>query len=132
MQAVKHEGRTLTQLDFSRLCKLNRGTLPDILDDTVPLADLVDSRQVAGDVVTMNSQVEVRLASGERSRFTLVYPADAEPAMGRVSVLSPLGASLLGLRVGDTARWTTPTGGNQTAQVLAVPFQPEASGDYTT
>ncbi len=48
-----------------------------------------------------------------------------------MSVLSPLGLSLLGLRTGSTARWNTPRG-PRTATLLAIAFQPEASGDYTT
>lgn len=133
MHTVKHGGRTLTQLDYSRLCKLNQGLLPDALDDTLPVADLVDSREVPSDVITMYSRVDMcSLATGQRSQITLVYPTDAEPAAGFVSVLSPVGASLLGLRVGDTARWVTPNGDECAAQVLAILFQPEASGDYTT
>jgi regulator of nucleoside diphosphate kinase len=60
------------------------------------------------------------------------YPEDARPSDGFVSVLSPAGSSLLGLRVGDLARWRTPTGDEGTAEVVAILFQPEASGDYTT
>ncbi|MFO1333096.1 MAG: GreA/GreB family elongation factor, partial [Rubrivivax sp.] len=45
-------------------------------------------------------------------------------------VLSPVGSSLLGLQVGDVAQWRTPTGEAKAAEVVAVLFQPEASGDY--
>jgi regulator of nucleoside diphosphate kinase len=64
-------------------------------------------------------------------RVTLCYPGDAEPSEGFISVLSPLGTSLLGLRVGDVARWSTPAGTERQARVLEVLFQPEATGDYT-
>jgi regulator of nucleoside diphosphate kinase len=47
-------------------------------------------------------------------------------------VLSPLGGSLLGLRVGDVAQWHTPRGEERMVRVVEVLFQPEASGDYTT
>jgi len=87
---------------------------------------------VPPDVVTMYSQVLLLdRASGERNKVTLCYPADAEPAEGFVSVLSPLGWSLLGLRAGQVARWSTPSGGERAAEVLAILFQPEASGDYS-
>ena len=59
-------------------------------------------------------------------------PADAEPLAGFVSVLSPIGSALLGLRVGSVARWASPTGDEMAAEILAILFQPEASGDYTT
>jgi regulator of nucleoside diphosphate kinase len=46
--------------------------------------------------------------------------------------LTPVGASLLGLQVGAVARWQSPIGEPCAAEVLAILFQPEASGDYTT
>ena len=49
---------------------------------------------------------------------------------GRVSVYSPVGAALLGLRVGERARWHTPNGDACEADIVAVLFQPEASGEY--
>jgi regulator of nucleoside diphosphate kinase len=43
-----------------------------------------------------------------------------------IRLASPLGASLLGLRVGDVARWRTPDGREHAARVVALLFQPEA------
>jgi regulator of nucleoside diphosphate kinase len=62
----------------------------------------------------------------------LSYPTDADPARGRVSVLSPVGASLLGSRIGSVVRWRSPNGDESAAEVLALLFQPEQNGDYTT
>lgn len=125
--------RTLTELDHTRLSRLmqRQGGSPgwaELLQD----AHLVPSRQVSPDVVTMYSQVLLQdLASGQRSTVVLTYPADAEPAAGFVSVLSPLGRGLLGLPVGAVAAWATPGGEDKQAEVVALLFQPEASGDYT-
>lgn len=130
--------RTLTELDHVRLSRLL-----DVRSDPTPDGDetlgavlrnamLVPSRKVAPDIVTMYSQVALRdLASGRRHTLTVCYPPDAEPAAGFVSVLSPVGAALLGLRVGMIARWRTPNGDEGAAEVTAIHFQPEASGDYT-
>ena len=80
----------------------------------------------------MYSQVLLEdCASGRRYRLTLCYPSDAEPSAGFVSVMSPVGASLLGLHVGAIARWVTPSGDQGAAKVTALLFQPEASGDFT-
>ena len=129
--------RTLTELDYVRVSKLmGRQTdtsdkLPS-LNAVLDMADLVPSREVAPDVVTMYSRVLVGGADGSQVReLTLCYPADANVDAGHVSVLSPIGAALLGLSAGGTARWTTPHGQTDSLQVLAVQFQPEASGDYT-
>ena len=129
-----HSGqRLLTELDFTRISKLNRGQLPEDLVEDLNSADLVVSRDVASDVVTMNSQVEiVHDGSARRQKFTLCYPADADAGQGLISVLSPVGSALLGRRVGDTACWQMPQGEERSAKVAAILFQPEASGDYTT
>lgn len=125
--------RLLTELDFTRISKLNQGQLPEDLLENLNSADLVVSREVASDVVTMNSQVEIiHDGSGLRQKFTLCYPANADAGRGLISVLSPVGAALLGRRVGDTACWNMPQGEARSAKVVAILFQPEASGDYTT
>ncbi|RZJ05249.1 MAG: transcription elongation factor GreAB [Rubrivivax sp.] len=133
--------RTLTELDHVRLLNLLRrdahaDRLPPSLQTVGDLLDacaIVPSRNVAADVVTMGSEVLVEdRQSGVRSTLVLCYPADAEPATGRVSVLSPVGSALLGLQAGDEARWATPTGDSRSAHVVAILFQPEASGDFAT
>ncbi|HEY0885033.1 MAG TPA: GreA/GreB family elongation factor [Ramlibacter sp.] len=125
--------RQLTALDFARLRKVASSGSQPALDELLDEADVIDSRQVAPDIVTMYAQVEVE-DLGARGRQTLVvcYPADAEPARGYISVLSPVGLALLGLPVGAVARWQAPGGGEQAAKVAAILFQPEASGDYVT
>lgn len=130
-------GRTLTELDHVRLAALLRRAAPapvrePALADLLDAADLVPSRQVDPDVVTMYSQVLLADGhDGSRRKLTLCYPGDAEPEAGFVSVLSPIGAALLGCRVGDLARWRTPAGDERSGEVVALLFQPEASGDYT-
>jgi regulator of nucleoside diphosphate kinase len=125
--------RQLTELDHVRLSRLDEYMASEGLADVLANADLVPSREIGPDIVTMYSQVEIRLLrSGQRRKLTLCYPADAEPAAGFVSVFSPMGAALLGLRVGEIASWQTPGGEPVQAEVQALLFQPEASGDYLT
>jgi regulator of nucleoside diphosphate kinase len=62
-------------------------------------------------VITMNSVVKVLdLTAGSRREITLVYPHEAQPADGRISVLAPLGTALLGYREGDEVEWLMPGG----------------------
>ena len=140
MSALNLFERTLTDLDHVRLKNLMRRDLRERLspftnrqfNSELDACAVVPARKVSPDVVTMYTQVLLLdRTSGERSKVTLCYPADAEPADGFISVLSPMGWSLLGLRVGQVARWYTPTGAERAAEVLALLFQPEASGDYT-
>ncbi len=132
MTPIQTGDRLLTDLDHARLRHLHRAQASDTLADLLAAPDLVAPAAVPPDVVTMYSQVEVvNLSSGLRQRLTLCYPEDAEPSAGFISVLSPVGAGLLGLRAGATARWRTPLGDDCAARIEAVLFQPEASGDYT-
>lgn len=130
---VVHGERTLTDLDYARLAKLMGQQHPPALDDLLTNANITSARAVHADVVTMNSRVELAdVRTQQRQVFTLCYPRDAEPAAGRISVLSPVGIGLLGLRTGDVAKWQSPRGEEQAAVIENIQFQPEASGDYVT
>jgi regulator of nucleoside diphosphate kinase len=132
MHAIVHGERTLTDLDFARLRKLLSQQLPPTLADLLASAEVMRSRAVDADVVTMYSRVEVVDAHTRRRQvLTVCYPEDAEPAAGFISVLSPVGMSLLGLKTGDIAKWLTPTGEECAAEIAAIPYQPEAAGDYS-
>jgi regulator of nucleoside diphosphate kinase len=127
--------RTLTQIDYVRLTRLASlsardayGAIQTLLENSY----LVSSAAVPATVVTMNTQVRLLGDTGTApGKVTLCYPDDADPSQGFISVLSPLGASLLGLQAGDVARWRTPVGQERVACIVDVLFQPEASGDYT-
>ena len=138
MEVVALE-RTLTELDHVRLLNLLRrdargdgsAAQRSAIEEVLDMSALVPSREVAPDVVTMYSQVLLQDSqTSQRNTVTLCYPADAEPAVGFVSVLSPVGSALLGLRVGSVARWCTPASDEKAAEILAILFQPESSGDY--
>jgi regulator of nucleoside diphosphate kinase len=129
--------RTLTELDHLRLSHLMRsdvqsGCDTNFIERILESARIVPSRAMPPDIVTMYSQVVLAFPDGRQRKLTVCYPEDAEPSDGFVSVLSPAGSSLLGLRPGELARWRMPTGEEGTAELLAILFQPEASGDYTT
>ena len=93
-------------------------------------AETVEPRAVPADVVTMNSRVVVKdVESGEISEYTLVFPEKANVEQGRLSVVSPIGTAILGYSKGDTLVWQTP-GGPRKIQIVAIPYQPEAAGDF--
>lgn len=93
-------------------------------------AEVVESRDVPGDVITMNSKVRLKdLDTDEEMILTLVFPADANISENRVSVLAPIGTAALGYRLGDVFQWDVP-GGISRLKVEEIIYQPEASGDY--
>lgn len=94
------------------------------------IAETVDPKSIPPDIVTMNSRVIVEdLESGESSEYTLVFPEQADIARGFLSVVSPIGTAILGYAKGDTLVWQTP-GGPRKIKIAAIPYQPEASGDF--
>lgn len=80
----------------------------------------------------MNSRVRLHYRfTNEVCDLRLVYPEGLvafDDGFDLVSVISPVGAALLGSRVGDVIEWKAPTGIHQ-GEVLALLYQPEASGD---
>lgn len=125
--------RTLNELDHVRIAKLldagNAAHAP--MQDLLDHADQLPPAQIPADLVTMRSRLRVSDADGAAPReISVVYPAEADAAQGRISVLSPLGTALLGLLVGELAQWTLPDGRTASMRVDALLFQPEAAGEY--
>lgn len=90
-------------------------------------AVVVGPDEVPPDTVTMNSRV--RLRDGRRTwTLTLVFPEKADPEDDRISVLAPLGAALLGCRVGQPVTFRVPGGEERSCDILSVLYQPEAAG----
>jgi regulator of nucleoside diphosphate kinase len=90
----------------------------------------VRPEDVPPDVVTMNTRVRVRDAgSGAVHTFTIVFPSDANPAKGKVSILDALAVALIGCRVGEVV--TLSEGGvERQFAIEEILYQPEAAGDY--
>ena len=102
----------------------------DRLEGELARAEIVEPKDVPADVVTMNSRV--RLLDVERNEtmeFDLVYPASADGAKGRVSILAPIGTAVLGFREGDTVTWPVP-GGTRKLRIDRILFQPEREGRF--
>ncbi|MBA1147871.1 GreA/GreB family elongation factor [Ectothiorhodospiraceae bacterium WFHF3C12] len=92
--------------------------------------DQAEPASIPPDVVTMNSEVMVKeLSTGKGFSCTLVFPRNADSGRRRISVLAPLGAALLGARVGSTVEVRTPAGSRR-YRVTELLFQPEAAGRF--
>ncbi|WP_377807859.1 nucleoside diphosphate kinase regulator (plasmid) [Azospirillum sp. A29] len=117
----------LTATDHDRLSALVEAVserLPDVYEYlTVELdrAAVIDASELAMAVVTMGARVAFRdEVNGQERTVTLVYPRDADLAAGRVSVLTPIGAALIGVAEGQSITWYTREGEAKTLTVLAV------------
>lgn len=99
------------------------GHSAEIADDLLyelERARVVPDNDLPGDTVGMGAKVRYRTWDGVEREVTLVYPARANIAEGRISVLTPVGTALLGLTAGQSISWMTRDGRRQTLTVLSV------------
>jgi len=74
------------------------------------------------DVIAMHSQaILVDEETGEEMELTLVFPDEADPIEGKISVLAPIGTAMLGYRTGDMFEWDTPGGMRKIRVVKVIP-----------
>ena len=90
------------------------------LEAKVGAAEVIDP-PTGGDRITFGSSVLLEDESGKAFRYQIVGSDEAEPANGRISVMSPLARTLIGKRVGDNVTAQLP-GGKKTFDVLQVNF----------
>ncbi len=94
-------------------------------------AKILPSKEIPGNVVTMNSKVRLRdTDTQEEMEYVLTFPHDAHAEQGRISVLAPIGTALLGYAEGDMIEWPVPDGVCH-IQIEKILYQPEAAGDYS-
>jgi regulator of nucleoside diphosphate kinase len=111
--------------DFARLTNLATAALDrssdtaEVLLSELDRATVVADESVPDDVVRMGSMVEFR-AGDDRKRVMLVFPAEADIAAGKVSILTPIGAALIGLSKGKSITWSARDGRSHELTVLAV------------
>lgn len=92
-----------------------------LLLDEADRAEVVAEDALPADVVRIGSFVEFRDEdSGERRRVQLVYPHEADISQSKISVLTPVGAALIGLSEGQSFAWPTPRGRRRRITVLKV------------
>lgn len=116
----------VTAADHGRLTGLARASLDRLPDTAEELLSEMDRATVAAPgalpdtIVRMGSTVIARNGDGAEQRMTLVYPAEADIAAQRISVLTPLGTALIGADVGHCVRWTTRDGREMALDIIAV------------
>jgi regulator of nucleoside diphosphate kinase len=109
--------------------KRDRGDL-GALEKELERAVVVAPAEIPPEVITMNSTAELLdLDSGEAVLLTLVFPQDADIDAKKISILAPIGAGMLGYKVGDEFEWQVP-GGLRRMKVIRIDYQPEAAGDF--
>jgi regulator of nucleoside diphosphate kinase len=126
---------TISSLDAERLEHLldtsGRNPCGDAILDELARARIVLPQHMPPDVATMHSTVRFAIDSPEEEFcLTLAYPKDMDQLSNGLSILTPIGTALLGLKVGDTIAWPRPDGKMLQVCLLEVIHQPERAGEY--
>lgn len=129
-------GIIINRLDAERLQRLiDRASAADrhvaeLLEDELERGEIVEPNEIPADIVSMNSRVEFTDLTRQQALVrTLVYPHALASQEDGLSVLAPLGAALLGLKVGSHIEWSLPDGSQRQVRIDALLYQPESAGD---
>ena len=102
--------------DYERLTDLATASLERLPEVATELLDEMDRAKIVSDgsvpanVVRMGSTVTFRSNDGRELTETLVYPVDEDSDAHRISVMTPVGAALIGLAEGQSISWTARDG----------------------
>jgi transcription elongation factor GreA len=127
---ITPDGLARLSEELERLRTMRNGSLLErriaVLEERLRAARLVEAQPGNGRV-DVGERVRLRdLDSGEPIELELVGPLEADPSEGRISVVSPLGKAVVGLRRGQIAGVETPLG-HRRVQVVAVEPPPPAA-----
>lgn len=114
---------TVLKDDLNKLRPLAGHASPvgDYLANELERARIVDATTDVRAIVHLGTVVKFSdSAKGETHRLRLVMPNEADIDAGRISILTPVGAALLGLAAGQSITYTLPKGGERTLHVLEV------------
>lgn len=103
----------------------NNPAVAALLNSELDRAELCDAHSIPTDTVTMNCTVEfVDERSLARRSVKLVYPWDADISKNRISVLTPVGAGLIGMTAGNSIAWPDRSGAERILKIMSVQRPP--------
>ncbi|WP_425416363.1 nucleoside diphosphate kinase regulator [Oricola indica] len=109
--SIRKPAITLGRTDHDKLTRLaeavqaGNAEVSDVLLSELDRARVVPDARLAEDVIRMGSHLRYATETGEVREVTLVYPVEADISAGRISVLTPIGAALIGLSSGQSMDW---------------------------
>jgi len=118
IELIRHEGGRLN------------ASYANKLEQELEFAHIVLPEDIPPDVVTMRTRLRVMdLDTEEESVYSVVFPTEANFDEGKVSILAPLAAALLGRNVGDIVQFDAP-GRERRLKIVEIVYQPEHAGAW--
>lgn len=137
MTQQKKSGRkpriVVSDVDYKRLSNLAEGAHsrnPEVAEKLLAEMDrsqVVPTTSMPSNVVQMSSTVEFRSDRDQQRSVTLVFPGEADILENKISILTPIGAALIGLSIGQSTTWTARDGRQHELTVVSVE-QPDFAG----
>lgn len=116
----------VSERDYEKLSELAAAAeqrMPEIAEALLAeleRASVIRPEALPADSVRLGSRVAYQSDDAAVRRVTLVLPCDADISAGKVSILTPIGTALLGLRAGQSITWAARNGRQQRLQIVAV------------
>ena len=130
-RATKKPPIHLSDTDYDRIADIalrlqhSNPALSELLLDEIDRARIHPAAKLPRDVVAIGSEVEfLDESSGVQRRMILVLPQDADIEAGRISVMTPMGAGLVGMKAGQEISWPRSDGRPRTLKIIEVKQQP--------
>ena len=121
IQQSRERGGTVSNAEYEEA--INERTFVEgriqALDDMISNAVIIEEEQGQRDSVDVGATVTVRNQQDKPTTYTITGSAEADPAQGRISNVSPIGKSLLGKKVGETTEVSAPSGRIQ-LEIIAI------------
>ncbi len=93
------------------------------LEDKISRAEVIDLKKLSGTVIKFGAKVVLADEdNGEENKYQLVGQEEADIALGRLSITSPLARALIGKKVGDNVEVSTPRG-TKAYEIIKVSFK---------
>jgi regulator of nucleoside diphosphate kinase len=129
----------ITDFDFRRLWELFKAgrnltqeerTILPVLQAKLEAAKVVCWRDIAPNIVTMNSRVSLKnFRTQQKMVFDLVFPSYGNPERNKVSILTPIGAAMLGCQTEEIIE-SEIEGDLRQLVIEQILYQPEATGNF--
>jgi regulator of nucleoside diphosphate kinase len=107
---------TISQTDYDRLsnlaaaCEHRNPEIAAGLSSELDRARIVSDSKIGSSVVRMGSTVTYMVDGNQSKTVTLVYPGQANIEEGRISITTPIGTALIGLKTGQSISYAARNG----------------------
>jgi len=116
---IDHESDAIEA--FAMAMESRNPKVAEMLYEELGRAILHSADDMPDNIVTMNCTVEfVDETSGLRRTVKLVYPKDADIENDHLSILTPMGAGLIGMVAGETIAWPDRSGTERILRIVNV------------